>query len=109
MVNWSLIVDVAGWADEVAAVDRVDHILRREVVRAQAVGIDVHDDRSNVATKGRRRRDARQAGEHRPDPEEGEVVELPDRAGLAFEDQVADGQASGIQANHVRRQRPRPA
>ena len=43
------------------AVERVDHIVGRQLVGAQLVGIDVDDDGPLVAAEGRRRRHARQA------------------------------------------------
>ena len=58
-----------------------------------------------VAAEGRRRGDARQAGEHRPHAEQGQVLDFADAAGLAGKDEVADRHASRIEAHHEGRYR----
>src|SRR5271157_6294517 len=95
---------IAGGADEVAAVDRIHDVLGREVVGAEPVGVDVDDDRPDVAAERRRRRDPRQPGEHRPYPEQSQVLELADRAPLTLEDQVAHRQAARVEPDQERRQ-----
>ena len=75
------------------------HVLGRQIVRLQSLGIDVDDDGVLVAAERRRRRDARQAGEHRPDLEQGLVLDFADALGLAGQHQVADRHAAGIEAH----------
>jgi hypothetical protein len=91
---------VAGGADGVALVQGGDHLLGGGVVGAQAVGVDADHDGPLVAAERRRGRHAGEAGEHRPDLEQGLVLDLADAPGLALEDQVADGHAAGVEAHH---------
>ena len=94
--------------DEVAGAQGGDHVVGREMVGPQPIGVEVDDDRADVAAQRRRRRDAGDAAEDRPDPEQREVGDLADAPRLvAIDDQVADGHVAGIVAEEERGQRAR--
>ena len=99
--------DIARGADRVAIRQGRDQFVGRDGVRPQPLGIGPDDHRALVAAEGGRRRDARQAREHRPDLEERLVLDLADRLGLAREHKVADGDAAGVEPGDERRNRPR--
>ena len=77
------------------------------VVGPQALRIDGDDHRPLIAAEGRRGGDARQAGEHRPHPHQGQVLDFANTAGLAGEDEVAHRHAARIEAHHEGRYRVR--
>ena len=84
----------------------VDDLLRRQVVIAELVGIDVDDDRPHVRAE---RRDRHRAGDEllheRPDDVLGKVAHRPQRGDLALEHQVADRDAARVHPHDHRRQR----
>src|SRR5205807_7979057 len=84
-----------------------NHLIRRHVVSTQALGVGMNDDRALVAAKGRRRRYARQTGEHGTDVVQGLVLDLTDGLGLAAEDEVTDGHTPRVEAHDKRRHRAR--
>src|SRR5258707_355099 len=114
-VNWSLIATLPeglmklprsiastpSWGERLSERRR-----GRGVGRGEAGGVRVGGGRPDVAGEGGRRRDARQAGEHRADLVQRHVLELADGVRLALEDEVADGQAARVEPDDVRRQRP---
>ena len=73
---------VAGRADEVGRGDGGDDLIRRHVVGAQPVGLQVDDDAAGAAAEGRRRRHARQRGEERAHAVQRQVLHLAHRPRL---------------------------
>ncbi len=96
---------VAGRRDRVARGEGGDDGIGRQVVSAQPLGIHADDNRPLVAPEGRRRRDAGQAGEHRPHAEQGLILNLADGFRVAGQHQIADRHAAGIEAHDERRHR----
>src|SRR5205807_2545262 len=98
--NRHLVADahIPGRADGIAGTEGGDHLVRGEPVGANPIGIEVHHDGALVAAKGRRRGDAGQADEQRPDPDVGRVLNGADALGLAAQHQEADGDAAAIEA-----------
>src|SRR5262249_22549981 len=64
---------VARRGDLVAAGEGGHHLVGGQVVRLELLAVGADDDGALVAAERRRGRDAGQAGEHGPDPVEGEV------------------------------------
>ena len=69
----------------------------------QLVGIERDDDGALVAAEGRRRGDAGKRGEQRADAVDGEILQFALGASGAAEDQLADGDAAGVEARDERR------
>ena len=88
-------------------VNSVNDLVGRHLVRPEPVGVDADRHRTLVAAERRRGRDARQAGEHRPDLEQRLVLDLADRLGFAPEHEVADRDAADVEAHDERRDGPR--
>ncbi len=90
------------------AIRRLDHVVRRQVVGTQPIGIDVDDDGADV---GAERRGADGAGdiglEQRPNALLGQVGQRAQRFALAGQHQVADRHAAGVHAHDLRRQHAR--
>jgi hypothetical protein len=89
--------DVARGTDRVAVGQCSDQLIGRERVGPQPLGIGPDHHGALVAAEGRRRRDPRQAGEHRADLEQRLVLDLADRPGLAREHEIAHGHAAGVE------------
>jgi len=96
--------DIARRRDLVSLGDRGDHLVGRQAVGPEALRVSPDDDGALVAPERRRRRDAGQRGEHRPDDEQGLVLDLADGP-LALEDQVAHGNTAGVEAHDKGRNR----
>src|SRR5262249_36928511 len=99
--------DVAGRGDLVAAGNGGDHLVGRQVVLLELLGVGAEDDGALVAAERRRARDAGQAGGRGPDSIEREVLNLADALGPALEDEIANGNAPGVKAHDERRHGPR--
>jgi len=99
--------DVSGRANRVPGVEGLDDLVGRHLVGAELVGVDADDDGALAAAEGRRCRDAGERGEHRPDLEEGLVLNLADALRLAGKNEVADGDAPRVKPGDERRDGPR--
>jgi hypothetical protein len=95
-------IDAPRRHDHVADRDSADHIVGRQAVRAKPIGIDADDDRALTAAEGRRRRQARQRGESRPDPVERQILDLTEAAPVALEHEVANRHRPGVEAHDER-------
>ena len=87
----------------VASVDRGDRLLRRDPVLLELVGIERDDDGALVAAERRRRGDARQRREQRAHAVQREILHLARAAVGAAEDQLAHGNAAGVETRDERR------
>ena len=89
-------VDVPRGDDGVPRRQRIDDLLRRQVVVQKLVRIDIDDDRPHV---GAERRDRHRAGDvflhQRPDDVLRQVAHRPQRGHFALEHQIADRNAAG--------------
>jgi hypothetical protein len=102
-------VHVARRADDVAPRERLHDVVGRQAVGLHAVGVDVDRDGARAAAEGRRGRDAGQRGEGGPDAVERLVLHLIERdvRVVGREDEIADGDAAGVEAHDERRDRAR--
>ena len=95
--------DIARRHHEARLGDGGDGFVGRDAVLLELVGIERDDDGALVAAERGRRGNAGQSGEQRTHAVEREILHFALGSGGAAEDQLADGDAAGVEARDERR------
>ena len=75
---------------------RLDHLIGGNAIGPQSIRIGADNDRSLASPKWRRCTDAFDRSEHRPDLEEGLILNLPDGFGFTREHQITDRHRTSV-------------
>ncbi len=99
--------NVPGGGHAVRLGDGLSHLVGRDVVEAELVGLEVDEDGAQRSAERRRRGDPGERREHRPHAVQGRVLKLAQGAGRAREREIADRDVSGVEAQDEGRHGPR--